>query len=35
MTKDVNSRFDCYCISTKIRQVLLYQGYKVLEDDFL
>ena len=35
MTKDVNSRFDYYCISAKIRQVLLYQGYKILEDDFL
>ena len=35
MTKDVNSRFDYYCISTKIRQVLLYRGYKILEDDFL
>ena len=34
MIKDVNSRFDDYSISPKLRQILLHWGYEV-EDDLL
>ena len=28
-------RFDDYCISPKIRQILLYWGYELVESDLL
>ena len=35
MVKDVNSRFDDYSISAKIRQIFLHWGYEFVESDFL
>ena len=35
MIKYVNSRFDDYSISPKIRQILLYWGYELVESDLL
>ena len=35
MIKDVNSRFDEYSISPKIRQILLHWGYELVEGDLL
>ena len=35
MIKDTNNRFDDYSISSKIRQILLYWGYKLTESDLL
>ena len=35
MVKDVNSRFDGYSISPKIRQILLHWGYELAESDLL
>ena len=32
---NVNSRFDYYSISTKIRQILLHCGYELVESDLL
>ena len=34
MIKDAGSKFDGYSISPKIRQILLYWGYKLTEKDF-
>ena len=34
MIKDVNSKFDDYSISLKIRQILLHWGYELTEKDF-
>ena len=33
MIKDVNGRFDDYSVSPKIRQILLYWGYELDEND--
>ena len=35
MTKVVNSRFDDYSISPKIREILLHWGYELVEGDLL
>ena len=35
MIKDVNSKFDDYSISPKIRQILWPWGYRLTEKDFL
>ena len=35
MIKDVNSKYDDYSISPKIRQNLLHWGYELTEKDFL
>ena len=35
MIKDVNDRFDGYSISTRIRQILLHWGYKLVENYLL
>ena len=35
MIKDVNARFDDYSVSSKIRQILLHCGYKLVESDLL
>ena len=35
MTKDVNDRFDDYSILTKIRQILSYWDYQLVESDLL
>ena len=35
MIKDVNSRFNDYSISPKIRQILSHWGYKLTESDLL
>ena len=35
MIKDVNSRFDDYSISPRIRQILLHSGYELVENDLL
>ena len=35
MIKDVNSRFNDYSISPKIRQILLHWGYELVESDLL
>ena len=35
MIKDVNGRFDDYSISTRIRQILLHWGYKLVENYLL
>ena len=35
MIKDVDSKFDDYSISPKIKQVLLHWGYELTEKDFL
>ena len=35
MIKDVNSRFDDYSISPKIRQILLHWGYELAESYLL
>ena len=32
--KDVDSKFDDYSISPKIRQILLHWGYELTEKDF-
>ena len=34
MIKDAGSKFDDYSISPKIRNILLYWGYKLAENDF-
>ena len=34
MIKDVNSKFDDYSISLKIRQILLHWSYELTEKDF-
>ena len=35
MIKDVHDRFDDYSILPKIKQILLHQGYKLVESDLL
>ena len=35
MIEDVNGRFDDYSISTRIRQILLHWGYKLVENYLL
>ena len=35
MIKAVNGRFDYYSISSKIRQILLHQGYELAKNDLL
>ena len=35
MIKDSDSKFDDYTISPKIRQVLLYWGYELVESDVI
>ena len=35
MIKNADSKFDDYSISSKIRQILLHQGYELTEKDFL
>ena len=35
MIKDANSRFDGYSISPKIRQILFYWGYELVESGLL
>ena len=35
MIKDVNSKFNDYCISPKIRRILLHWGYELAENDLL
>ena len=34
MIRDVDSKFDDYSTSTKIRQLLLHWGYELPEKDF-
>ena len=34
MVKDANGRFDDYCISPKIRKILLHWGYELFESDW-
>ena len=34
MVKGANGRFDHYCISPKIRQILLHWGYEFVESDW-
>ena len=34
MIKDAGSKYDDYSVSPKIRQILLYCGYKLNEKDF-
>ena len=33
LTKDINGRFDNYSSSPKTRQILLYWGYELVEND--
>ena len=35
MIKEINSRFDDYLISSKIRKKLLHQGFELVENDLL
>ena len=35
MIKDVNSKFDHYSISSKIRKILLHWGHELVENDLL
>ena len=35
MIEDVDSKFDDYSISPKVRQILLHWGYALTEKDFL
>ena len=35
MIRDVDSKFDDYSISPKIRQILLHKGYELTEKYFL
>ena len=35
MIKKAGSKFDDYCISPKIRQILLHWGYELTKTDFL